>query len=296
MTSFIENIFKKEFNEKEGVYECINIEEEDDAVKKADIETYDFKAKNFNESEMITLSKRHIESIGPILDSPKDSVILELGGGDGRFGIYLLKQGFNQVIESDISYGSVKKAQQVARKNNIHDGSFCVIDSENLPFKDGVLDIVFMVASLHHIPNTKKAIKEINRALKPGGSLIILKEPAAWQYYFFFPLFKLVRKFVRKDKKIPISLADDETFGFTKRKLNKMLNPYFDEVVMTPVHYLEKVYTNFIILINKVAKKNLKQSKLIVRLLRKIDKVIARIPVLRGLTWDWDIYAFNNKK
>jgi ubiquinone/menaquinone biosynthesis C-methylase UbiE len=296
MTNFIENIFKEKFNTKEGVYECVNIEKENDEIKKADIETYNFKAKKFNESEMVKLSKRHVKSIGPILDSPKNSVILELGGGDGRFGIYLLKQGFRRVIESDISYGSVKRAEEVARKNNINEGNFCVIDSENLPFKDSTLDIVFMVASLHHIPNPKKAVKEINKALKPGGSLIILKEPAAWQYYFFFPFFKLVRKFVRKDKKIPISLADDETFGFTKRKINKMLNPYFDEVVMTPVHYLEKIYTNLVILINKVAKKNLKQNKLIVSLLRKTDRVIARVPILRNLTWDWDIYAFSNKK
>jgi SAM-dependent methyltransferase len=49
--------------------------------------------------------------------------------------------------------------------------------AEQMPFKDGELDGIFMVNVLHHIPKPHLFFKEAERVLKPGGKIIMV-EPA----------------------------------------------------------------------------------------------------------------------
>jgi ubiquinone/menaquinone biosynthesis C-methylase UbiE len=47
-------------------------------------------------------------------------------------------------------------------------------DAENLAFPDASFDVVYSWGVLHHSPNTPKAIAEVHRVLKPGGSARIM--------------------------------------------------------------------------------------------------------------------------
>jgi len=47
-------------------------------------------------------------------------------------------------------------------------------DAENLPFPDASFDIVYSYGVLHHTPNTKRAIAEVHRVLRPGGTALIM--------------------------------------------------------------------------------------------------------------------------
>lgn len=49
-----------------------------------------------------------------------------------------------------------------------------VADAENLPFPDATFDIVYSWGVLHHSPDTRRAIREVHRVLKPGGTAIIM--------------------------------------------------------------------------------------------------------------------------
>ncbi len=49
-----------------------------------------------------------------------------------------------------------------------------VADAENLPFSDNGFDVVYSWGVLHHSPNTPKAIEEVWRVLRPGGSAKIM--------------------------------------------------------------------------------------------------------------------------
>lgn len=201
-----------------------------------------------------------------------------------------MKKGY-QVIESDIAPGSVKKVKNIAVKNNIRNGYYAIIDAENLPFNNNTIDAVFIVASLHHFPNPEKAVSEIARVLKQNSHFLILREPAAWQYILFGPIFKLFRTILRHKNKNYVSLADDEATGFSKRRFMFLLTNDFKNIKFEPVHYLSKFYDNFLILLSKFLNKNYEFNYKIKDSLQKLDKLIARIPLIKNLPWDWDVYC-----
>jgi len=44
----------------------------------------------------------------------------------------------------------------------------------DVPFKDGAFDLVVCVHVLEHVPDDRKAIREMVRVLKPGGMALLL--------------------------------------------------------------------------------------------------------------------------
>lgn len=48
--------------------------------------------------------------------------------------------------------------------------TLAVADAEDLPFPDGCFDLVYSWGVLHHSPNTERAIDEVWRVLRPGGT------------------------------------------------------------------------------------------------------------------------------
>ena len=63
-------------------------------------------------------------------------------------------------------------------KNRLHifglQSSLQVADAENLPYDDHSFDLVYSWGVLHHTPDTKKAIAEVFRVLKPSGEAKIM--------------------------------------------------------------------------------------------------------------------------
>ncbi len=48
-----------------------------------------------------------------------------------------------------------------------------VADAERLPFRDGSVDVVVCVDSLHHYPHPDAALAEMRRVTRPGGGLVL---------------------------------------------------------------------------------------------------------------------------
>lgn len=109
--------------------------------------------------------------------------ILDLGCGNGRLVSFLNKitkvrpllQGSdpcNRYVGLDISEEIIK----TARKNHPN-FKFLVGDFLNLPFPDDTFDIIFSIASFHHIPSTElrlEALKEMKRVLKKDGIILMI--------------------------------------------------------------------------------------------------------------------------
>lgn len=92
--------------------------------------------------------------------------VLELGCGTGEYTRGLLKENLN-LFCVDISYNMIKKAEE---KNRVACNLYFVIsDAVQLPFKNGVFDVVVGNSVLHHILDINEAVYQINRVLKKGG-------------------------------------------------------------------------------------------------------------------------------
>ena len=99
--------------------------------------------------------------------------ILDLGCGTATYTSYL-GESFENVIGLDLSHNNIKIAKEVDKKSEYVCG-----DGLNLPFKERSFDAVFVGQVLHHFPDVKEPLKEINRILKKNGILFNI-EPNDW--------------------------------------------------------------------------------------------------------------------
>ena len=103
-----------------------------------------------------------------------DQNILDLGCGNGRL-IHLLKEFKINYTGSDISSDLLNYAKN-QDFGKIMNFKFIESDMINLDFEDNSFDIIFLIASLHHL-NTKvdriKMLTNIEKWLKPNGFVIM---------------------------------------------------------------------------------------------------------------------------
>lgn len=108
------------------------------------------------------------------------SRVLDLGCGSGVFSHYLSKLGM-KMTAVDISSKLVELGRQ-----RYPDVVFQTGDAENLEFKDGTFDCIFLGGVIHHFPNPHNLIKEAARVLKPAGSFYAFdpnrQNPFMWLY------------------------------------------------------------------------------------------------------------------
>jgi len=137
---------------------------------------------------LFKIEQKHFWYIGRkeiILDAVRSNMpdiasmkMLEIGCGNGGILAYLKQNGIN-IEGGDISLNGLRFCRQrVGLISLFH------IDALALPFVSS-FDIIGLFDVLEHIDDDEKALSEINRALKPGGK-ILLTVPAnkSLQSYF----------------------------------------------------------------------------------------------------------------
>ena len=100
--------------------------------------------------------------------------VLDLGCGSGRHLIYLAKRGFN-VYGIDIAPEGIKIAKVWLKREGLRANLRVGSVYKKLPYKGNFFDAIISTQVIHHarIKNIRKAIKEIERILKPGGLIFI---------------------------------------------------------------------------------------------------------------------------
>ena len=100
-------------------------------------------------------------------------VVADLGAGEGTFS-QLLARRAKKVIAVDNSEKMVEYGTDLARKHGVKNLEYRKGDIEDVPIKDGLVDLAFLSQALHHAQHPERAVAEAYRILKPGGRIVIL--------------------------------------------------------------------------------------------------------------------------
>jgi len=103
----------------------------------------------------------------------KGKSVLDAGCGTGIFSIIFARNGAANVLGIDISEGSLETGQDLKAKFNLENTSFQKEDMLNLPFDDESFDIVWAWGTVHHTTDPLRAMSELIRVLKTGGSILL---------------------------------------------------------------------------------------------------------------------------
>jgi 2-polyprenyl-3-methyl-5-hydroxy-6-metoxy-1,4-benzoquinol methylase len=99
-----------------------------------------------------------------------DARALEIGCGWGSFSAWMASHGANEVIGEDFSSVAVQNARGQHEATKLR---FGVDDIENIAHDDGSFDLVVSCETIEHVHNPARAVRELARVLRPGGTLLL---------------------------------------------------------------------------------------------------------------------------
>jgi demethylmenaquinone methyltransferase/2-methoxy-6-polyprenyl-1,4-benzoquinol methylase len=124
---------------------------------------------------------RAARELRPILQRA-DARVLDLCCGTGDLAFSLARNAKAKIIGVDFSHTMLvrARAKAIAEANGSAPVPFLEADALRLPFADASFDLVTTAFGFRNLANYEAGLREILRALKPGGSLAILEftEPA----------------------------------------------------------------------------------------------------------------------
>lgn len=104
---------------------------------------------------------------------PRDAWVLDVGAGPGTYSDLVRERVPDGVyIAGDLSWGMAQRAsaEGIPALN---------LDVQRLPFADATFDVVLANHMLYHAPDIMRALRELQRVLKPTGLLVAATNSAA---------------------------------------------------------------------------------------------------------------------
>tara|TARA_B100000579_G_scaffold374705_1_gene339094 strand:+ start:318 stop:1082 length:765 start_codon:yes stop_codon:yes gene_type:complete len=162
-----------------------------------------------------------------------DFVVLDLAGGTGDM-VKLMRDKISNkgtLILSDINASMLNEGRNRLIDEGIKDVQLAQIDAQHLPFRNNTFDLITIAFGLRNVTHKEKALESINKALKPGGKLIILEfsKPQNEVFREIYDLFSFevipkIGDFIAQTEESYRYLAESIRMHPTQEELKKMLS------------------------------------------------------------------------
>jgi ubiquinone/menaquinone biosynthesis C-methylase UbiE len=145
--------------------------------------------------------------------------LLEIGSGIGVDSIQLARCGFDvtaiDLTESALGVARAYAAQRGAKID------FRLGNAESLEFDDDSFDVVYSFGVLHHTPDIARAVAEVRRVLRPGGTAHVM-------LYHRYSLVNLVHRLFRLPYESPRDRKDHcpVVYTFSKRDVKQLFGEF----------------------------------------------------------------------
>ena len=122
---------------------------------------------------------RVAKRLRPVLSRP-DALVLDLCCGTGDLSFSLARSGEARIIGADFAHTMLVRAKEksaalAANQNVATLVPFFEADAMCLPFADASFDLVTTAFGFRNLSNYEAGLREIQRVLKPGGTVAILE-------------------------------------------------------------------------------------------------------------------------
>jgi SAM-dependent methyltransferase len=150
----------------------------------------------------LEIERRRYESAPWIRDAAcfarfRGQCVLEIGCGMGTDGAQFAQAGA-EYVGVDLTESAVVLARENFARRGL-EGEFLAVDAERLPFPAGSFDHVYSFGVIHHTPRPQAIVQEIDRVLRPGGTVtaMVYNRSSINYYAEIMVLRKLARALLR---------------------------------------------------------------------------------------------------
>jgi SAM-dependent methyltransferase len=195
-----------------------------------------------------------------IMKHAANAVVLDYGCAKGDWALRIAPTA-EKVYGIDISDVAIEAARQTAARMGLSNTQFDAMDAHDLAFPDATFDVVFGLGIIHHL-DTRKALTEVARVLKPGG-LAIFREPLG--YNAAINVYRRLTPAARTIDEHPLVLSDyrvaDELFADNCWEFHGLVTLASVPFRSTPL------------------------GDLVFKLAHGVDSLLLRVPGLRWQAW-----------
>ncbi|OLC96472.1 MAG: bifunctional demethylmenaquinone methyltransferase/2-methoxy-6-polyprenyl-1,4-benzoquinol methylase UbiE [Acidobacteria bacterium] len=124
---------------------------------------------------------RTAKLLRPVLNRP-DALVLDLCSGTGDLAFALARAGKARILGADFAHTMLVRAKAKSTALSPSAGAnapprmpFFEADALRLPFADASFDLVTSAFGFRNLANYEAGLREIQRVLKPGGTIAILE-------------------------------------------------------------------------------------------------------------------------
>jgi demethylmenaquinone methyltransferase/2-methoxy-6-polyprenyl-1,4-benzoquinol methylase len=109
------------------------------------------------------------------LDLDPSSVALDLATGTGDLALLAAISTGARVVGVDLAPAMLARARAKARARRVPGVRFVLGEAADLPLRDGSVNAAVIGFGIRNVVEVRRALGEIRRVLRPGGTLVVLE-------------------------------------------------------------------------------------------------------------------------